>query len=506
MIRSIVAMSSLALYVLTGLAASAQSLMGMALRDVPPPAPEVVEMWRTMTRLDIAAAHSLVNDNHPAALPEVGDAAFREALARAHELALSRAQTVTTYEGYVATLQGMMNALGDPHLWARPLAPIGYPDWAGIVVSKRGDRWLVTDEDAQPEQSLLGAQVLSCDGRPIEELAREWLGGFKAVWSIEAQQIDAAPWLFVSERNPFVTRPQRCDFSLRGGRREQALKWRSVRVDQLVPRFSKATGSGAAGYGVRQVGDGYWIALEGLQSQAATVVAEVRQASQKLHAAQFVVLDMRGNGGGSSVYGRQIAVELLGKPYVEKVLGSLDTPGATPCDSVWRATPDNLRQLESYPALLGPGIGAQQLAMFRKMAADTKAARAAGRAFAAPASCQERWSATTESRPTSKRKLPLEPKLFLLTDHVCFSSCLGVTDEFRRLGAIHVGGATDANTRYEEVRARVLPSGLMAATTMMALSTGPIQFGPFVPAIKYEGDIADTPALELWIAQLAKTP
>jgi hypothetical protein len=99
--------------------------------------------------------------------------------------------------------------------------------------------------------------------------------------------------------------------------------------------------------------------------------------------------------------------------------------------------------------------------------------------------------------------LPLRPKLFVLTDHVCFSSCLGVTDDFRKLGATHLGEATDAATRYGEVRATVLPSGLMAAATMMSVSTGPIQLGPFVPEIKYNGDIADTSALELWITQLA---
>jgi hypothetical protein len=68
---------------------------------------------------------------------------------------------------------------------------------------------------------------------------------------------------------------------------------------------------------------------------------------------------------------------------------------------------------------------------------------------------------------------------------------------------MHVGETTDSNTSYAEVRATVLPSGLAAASTLMAITSGPPQVGPFVPAIKFDGDIADTAALEHWIAHLA---
>jgi hypothetical protein len=68
---------------------------------------------------------------------------------------------------------------------------------------------------------------------------------------------------------------------------------------------------------------------------------------------------------------------------------------------------------------------------------------------------------------------------------------------------VHVGETTDSTTSYLEVRAVVLPSGLAAASKLMAITSGPPQVGPFVPARKFAGDIADTAAVEQWIARLA---
>jgi hypothetical protein len=92
----------------------------------------------------------------------------------------------------------------------------------------------------------------------------------------------------------------------------------------------------------------------------------------------------------------------------------------------------------------------------------------------------------------------------LLTDNTCFSSCLIVTDMFRRLGALHVGQATDAATHYFEVREERLPSGLSYFSTLQAFSPAtPAQLGPFTPEVGYDGDIADTAALEAWVRRTA---
>jgi hypothetical protein len=91
--------------------------------------------------------------------------------------------------------------------------------------------------------------------------------------------------------------------------------------------------------------------------------------------------------------------------------------------------------------------------------------------------------------------------LILLTDSLCFSSCLVVTE----LGAFHVGQTTDAATHFIEVREQYLPSAYSPFPTLQSVvsPSGPERFGPFQPALLYDGDIADTAALEKWIIQTA---
>jgi hypothetical protein len=108
------------------------------------------------------------------------------------------------------------------------------------------------------------------------------------------------------------------------------------------------------------------------------------------------------------------------------------------------------------------------------------------------------------SVPTGSK---LKGRLILITDNLCFSSCLIVAKDFRDLGALHVGQTTDADTHYSEVREELLPSGLSKFSTLQAMAPAePPQEGPFVPSVLYDGDIADTAALERWIVTLPTAP
>ena len=90
-----------------------------------------------------------------------------------------------------------------------------------------------------------------------------------------------------------------------------------------------------------------------------------------------------------------------------------------------------------------------------------------------------------------------------MTDHACFSSCLLMVRDFRALGALHVGEATNVSTRYMEVREIELPSGLSTFSTLQKVVIGEdADIGPFVPERVFPGAMADTAALEGWIAGL----
>lgn len=480
------------------------SVIPVAAAQIPAAAVETFQTppdphWSSIATGDVKAAYRLLKDNHPGAASEMHDEAFVHRMNAAYALALQRAAKVDSYQGYLATLAGFATAMGDKHVWSRPTFVVNLPRWPEFLVSKQGDHWVVTD--TEPSQSgMKGAELLSCDGQAVAELARKNLGGFRAVWSVGAQQIQSAPWLLVDEGNPFVKRPSSCVFEQAGRQSTVTLHWVRIKRENLLPRLKSAGGAGAAGFGVRQVGEGYWIALQDLVSdKALRVVQAVQQQESSLREARFVVLDLRGNGGGSSVMGREIAKALMGEAVVTARLGSAETD----CSSmeIYRATPDNLIQLEYVQQQPFVAEGGAEV---RDLVADeirrVRAALAAGHQFSDELRCitQPKQSETPPSSPSPSL---LQGKLILLTDNACFSSCLAVTDDFRTLGAFHVGQTTDAATHFVDVREQYLPSGYSLFSTLQAVSGVTYQVGPFDPTLTYDGDIADTAALENWITQ-----
>jgi hypothetical protein len=131
---------------------------------------------------------------------------------------------------------------------------------------------------------------------------------------------------------------------------------------------------------------------------------------------------------------------------------------------------------------------------------DARAAFAQGKAFSASIDCPiEPPKPPAATQPPSLMK----GRLILLTDNLCFSSCLSVTSDFRTLGAFHVGQTTDAATHYVDVREQYLPSGNSFSTLESVDPGSAMEVGPFEPVSTYNGDIADTDALEKWVVAVA---
>lgn len=438
--------------------------------------------FRQAAIADVEAAASLLEENHPGAAPEMGDEHFREMLGAAHRLARGRAEQVADIEGYLAVMAGFSNMLDDKHLSFKPGVVVSRPSWVGLIIGLRGGRWVVVDEEPWPGRAPLAAAVLEdCDGISAEEIARERLGGFRADWSIPAQRGLAAPWLLVDERNPFLKPLRECRFSVEGLQRTIRLDWQPIPRDTIIARVNHAAGIGAAGYGVRRFDSGWWISIGELTGRAPAVIEQARRLRTELRTAPFVIIDVRGNGGGASDIGDQLAVILYGDHAI---------PSVGDCPTPWRVSPDNLARIESYPRLLGSQLSPQARSAIDADIAAMRRAAASGRPFSRPlAQCSEQ-----------RFERYARPRVFILTDRVCFSSCLIVVRTFRSLGAVQIGEQTNANTRYQENRRVQLPSGLGTIGVQATVDlTQPPRVGPFQPELSFDGDLTDTDAVEAWI-------
>lgn len=251
--------------------------------------------------------------------------------------------------------------------------------------------------------------------------------------------------------------------------------------------------AGKAGFGVRAYPGGVWIAIETLNDNVPAVTAEVQRRIEEIKAAKRIVIDVRGNRGGNSELGDQLAAVLVGRRNMQ----ASQRPILGGCGVSWRASPGNRATLEEYRvrfAQSSPALSAE----VGQAASEMQAALDAGRNFTS-----EIPSACLAPRDNTPPPPVVDPKrVVILTDEACFSSCLIFVDRMLRLGAGQAGQPTREGNWYMEVRGAPLPSGLGSFRTMQKVALEfPRKMGPYIPTRPYEGDIADTATLERWLAE-----
>lgn len=130
------------------------------------------KLWKKMARSDLGAAYELLSENHPAAVPALGDEDFRRRLESGYKTALSYAARADTYPGYRAALLYFANAFSDRHIWSRDLYTPRRLDWPGFLAVRRGGWRVFARDEADAEAPQLGAEIVSCDGQALDELAK----------------------------------------------------------------------------------------------------------------------------------------------------------------------------------------------------------------------------------------------------------------------------------------------------------------------------------------------
>lgn len=450
------------------------------------------EGWRALTRADLEAAAGLIRDNHPGAVPALGDEAFLDRLETGHRIARERIPAVDSYAGYTAVLGGFATAFGDEHVWSAPtLRGVRYR-WTGLIMTRRGGAWVVASQDGE-DKTLVGARLLSCDGEAAEAVAASRLA-FRVSAPIEAQLIAHGGFMFVDEGNPFLDAPDSCVFETAGGPVEAALNWTPVETPHLAEALNAGAPAARAGFGVRDEAGLWWVAIERLSGDAGPVIDAFEARSGEWRDSRAIIIDLRGNGGGDSRYGRRLTDLIYGPRHTAARLR-----GGAACAALWRASAGNAAHVRSFSARAQDPQTSQYYAA---LAEQIDQATAAGQPFQEPLPDCAPALAPAPDVATPAPSPAYDGQVIVVTDHACFSSCLLLVRDLRTLGALHVGEATNAATRYMEVREITLPSGLSTFSTLQKVMIGEdADIGPFAPEHIFPGPMSDTAALEAWIAR-----
>ena len=454
--------------------------------------------WAAALRADARALHDEIAANHPGAVnPE--DPGFAKRNDAQLAMALKRARTARTYADYYLPLREYVAAFNDGHMTIRIFgdAPSEYR-WPGFLTNYDAQGKMRVHTRADDAPVPIGAELVGCDGRSAEKLAADRIGRMWGRWQLESTRQRWGRTLFLDEHNIAVPPLARCTFRVDGRQRTIALEWKPIDSNGFWERAWGDRKTEARIFEARTLADGTrWYAMPSFngdaQSDAGKALPGVIAAMQADRNAPAIVLDLRRNNGGSSDWSQQIAQTLWGQAAIDGLPKS-----DTQVD--WRVSAANLASIEESYAKRGDGVSPEAKRWFEAVIAGLKGGLARG---------DKLWreAGTEDDAPKAGKAMPQPPlkaHVYLLTDPGCASACLDAVDLWRALGATHVGKTTSADTLYMDVRQYRLPSGIAGGGMPMKVYRGRSRGNnePVVPVRKFDGDIADTPAVEAWIMAL----
>ena len=468
--------------------------------------------WGQRLRTDATVFRDTVADSHPGPV-NARDPGFTARLDAAYTRALRRARSTRSYPAYSWALDELTAAFDDGHLgiMADPEQDAAYPwayRWTGFVTAPAGAGPAapqVVTVSQEPGVGV-GATLIGCDGVPATALAADRIGRFTGRWMLAAQRARQASTLFLPPDNPWLAPLRRCTFEQGGQRHTVTLRWRPIAADARAHLLAASRERLHAPVALTRLADGTaWIGLGSFDSDAGSadgkaldaLAALIETQAADLRRAPRLVFDLRGNNGGSSAWLARMATSLWGKPL-------LDARMPDNAYVEWRVSAANIDQIRQY-----------QTAAAARQAVDPVTWRWANRTLAgltqAQAAGRPLWTephdllpgALPARSPAQVLPNPVAARVFVLTDHGCASACLDAVDLLTAVGAVQVGQETGADTDYMDIRQRRLADGARLWVPMKVYRGRPRGSNvPAVPRHAWTGSIADTPALQRWIAAL----
>ena len=484
--------------------AQTQEAPGATPADAPKPMDQPRDWSATLTQ-DATGLHDIIVDSHPG-VHDALNPGFRTRLEQGLTVALDRAKTTTDTGGWWWALRAYVASFEDGHV------QIGMTQddfnfqtrWPGFLTVYRGADQVVADRDeADAATPPLGAKLIDCDGVAAEALAEQRIGQFRGRWFLEAQRTLYGDWQFLNAQNPWIGEMRQCRFETGGAAQTYALNWRAT-PDDFAARRGKLAQRARPDFGLKHFDDGgFWISTPSFngdpsgETHAAltALIADMKTKQEALRLAPYVVLDLRGNGGGSSHWSQLMAQVLWGDAW----MAAHPEPAVEAVE--WRASDGNIAQISEFLGQLRASNGSPEYIAWAEDAVNgMKAAQAAGQPY---------WRSANEPAPEDAAPPPPAPELmagrvYVLTDSSCGSVCLDAVDLWKTAGALQVGRETSADTVYMELREAALPSGLARIAVPMKVYRGRARGNnePQRPQYVIEGDMSDDAALLAAIRRL----
>jgi hypothetical protein len=428
-----------------------------------PVLPQTAAQWRQAARDDIEEATRLMRENHPG-FYDASNPGFRARLDQARQRALALSARVDGPGSYVAAMFAFDAVLGDGHALIAPQFDAGGQAptrWPGFVTVWRQDGLYVAA--SEPGGPARGAHVLDCDGKPVKQLIEDNVFAFEGRSNEPGRWWSRARALFIDDGNPFSTLPQRCRFAYDGKTVEHKLTWRPETA-QATAWLKDSYNGATLPVGLSEPRKGlFWAAMptfhpdEQEREAYRAMSSQVERERQRLLDADALVIDLRGNQGGSSDWSQIFAGAVWGKDRVERRARARDARTET----WWRASKGNTDYLTGLVKTFTDEKQFESLDWAKRNSAGLQAALAHGDTYYV-----EKDSAPATAPGDPHADLPTDPPPFTKPVYVivpgqCASACLDALDVFTLFSnTVLIGAPSSADSTYMDVRRQKLGSGL----------------------------------------------
>jgi hypothetical protein len=459
-------------------------------------ATQAEEAWSHSAIVDLTAVHDLIRDNHPGPVdPRNPD--FNAWLERGFQKALPLAKSANTHADYTRALMYYVNGFKDGHLRVF-LKEDSAKIWPGFLTATAANGTTKVAVAGKNSPVDIGASLVSCDGASADALLESKVNRFYSNADIPHEAIRNAPLLFTAAADD--TRLIRsCRFNVDGRARVVKLKWRPIGKDELNAHLDVARQSVSNEMGLREVNGVWFVSLPtfdlwGKKAKAfQSLIQGLKAGACDLHKAPYVVIDVRGNGGGNSSWGVHAAAALWGEEMVNAIINSFDNT------TVWRTSELNAK-LTRQAADRSAKAGLNEDAGYRRQIADAlDAARARGE------SLYHLPSPPRGPGLPADAASPFSGKVYFLTDMACASACLDFADIMTRLpGVTHIGLPTSADAVYIDNVSQMLPSGAAWFTWSVKVYYHRVRDNNewYKPQIKWSGGAMTDEVVSRWVKSL----
>ena len=462
-----------------------------------------LDKWSTAAKADIESAYAIAMNDHPGSVDE-RNPDFNAVMKSAYKSAMSKAEMATNYVQYRQAVRAFFGPFEDYHF------TVGFPSdepltklvWAGLIVTPTDDHMTVVATD-ESLSHFIGQTILSCDDKTPKELYNTRVKPYLAHPDIEATRRGYFSRLFIGRAGQFEPLIKQCIFQGPTGVITYDLDW-----GFNAEAFSNLNRVSLQGTrpepGVREFKPGkWWINASNFnprnaEEQAAieAMLQAINNQAEQLRTADTIVVDIRGNGGGSSSYGDQIVDAIWGKDYRK----ARAPESKSYVD--WRVSPGNLAHMQVL----------NEMVIERKFPQDVidwvKAVQQGmQKASANGDSLYKHIDSNPPEEVIENHEVHnlVKGQILFLTNINCGSACLDFSDVMLSLENVtQIGQPTTADTQYMEIRVESSPSGFASYGIPVKVYRDRIRLPKqaYYPSIRYNGLEWTDEALEEWVIEL----